>query len=247
MVVGDNSRRFIEAYKTIEMYLRKAGNIPDDFSFSKALNEKAEHDRLLRPYRSKLLEYAKLRNVIVHSRTPDGAAIAEPHDSVVEEIESIARMLLDPPKITSLKGGEKVTTIEAKDPIGKALEIIKEKSFSQIPVYSGKEYRGLLTTNAVARWMASASEKERAFIYDCPVERVLSYAEENEDVRFVRGSTNLFEVLEAFGKAGESGKRLEAILVTDSGKRDEKPTRIITIWDIPEINSRLQTARELRS
>ncbi len=37
MVVGDNSRRFIEAYKTIEMYLRKAGNIPDDFSFSKAL------------------------------------------------------------------------------------------------------------------------------------------------------------------------------------------------------------------
>jgi hypothetical protein len=55
------------------------------------------------------------------------------------------------------------------------------------------------------------------------------------------------EVLEAFSKAGENGKRLEAILVTNSGKRDEKPTRIITIWDIPEINSQLKPAKEMRS
>lgn len=242
-----NSTRFIESYKTIEMYLKKAANSPDDFSFSKVLNERAEHDRLLRPYKSKLLDYARLRNAIVHSKTPDGAAIAEPHDSVVEEIEFIAQVLLNPPKVTFLKSGEKVTTIEAEEPIGDALKIINEKSFSQIPVYSGKEYIGLLTTNAVARWMASVSEEERAFIYDCSVERVLSYTEENEDVRFVGGSTNLFEVLEAFSKAGENGKRLEAILVTNSGKRDESPTQIITIWDIPEINRRLETAREMRS
>ncbi|HPE54610.1 MAG TPA: CBS domain-containing protein, partial [Mesotoga prima] len=69
---------------------------------------------------------------------------------VVQDIERIARMLNDPPRITSVFGYEKVATIDTNDSLEKALKIIAEKSYSQIPVYDGDQFKGILTTNAIA-------------------------------------------------------------------------------------------------
>ena len=59
-------------------------------------------------------------------------------------------MLNDPPRITSVFGYEKVATIDTNDSLEKALKIIAEKSYSQIPVYDGDQFKGILTTNVIA-------------------------------------------------------------------------------------------------
>ena len=233
----DNSTRFLAAFVSIEEYLRRATNSTGRLEFSSVVTKVANNDRVLSTFKHRLSDYAELRNAIVHTRSPDGSTIAEPHESVVEDIEFIARELRNPPKITSLNKNEGVTVIDPEQSVRSALAIIREKSFSQIPVYYNKEYKGILTTNALARWMASVGEEERAYLDESTVETVLEFSEENEDVKFVNRNTTLFEVVDAFVEASNAGKKLEAILVTEGGSRKGFPMQIITIWDIPAINS----------
>ena len=237
----DNSERFMQAFRSIESYLRK---INEDYridGFARSLRDASKSDKTLRNYLDILLEYAELRNAIVHTLTSDGKPIAEPHKEVVENIEHVAKMLNAPPRVSTIFKSGKVVTIDLNDTVDKALKIIGEKSFSQIPVYEGRQFRGILTTNAIARWMAFVGEEERACIKDMPIRAVMDYAEEDEAVEFVSRKATLFEIAASFSEFSALGKRLEAILVTENGKRSETPLQIITIWDIPLISETLNS------
>ncbi|WP_292596963.1 CBS domain-containing protein [Mesotoga sp. UBA6090] len=131
-------------------------------------------------------------------------------------------------------------TIDLNDTLDKALKIIGEKSFSQIPVYEGRQFRGILTAYEIARWMAFVGEEERAYIKEMPIRDVMDYAEEDKAVKFVSRKATLFEIAASFGVFSALGKRLEAILVTENGRRSETPLQIITIWDLPTISAALQ-------
>lgn len=236
----DNSERFMQAFRSIEGYLSRFNEDYRIDGFSRSLRDLSKRDKVLRSFLDMLLEYAELRNAIVHTLTSDAKPIAEPHDEVVQDIERIARMLNNPPKVTSVFGYEKVATIDIKDSLEKALTIIAEKSYSQIPVYDGDEFIGILTTNAVARWMAGVDNEERANIRKTRVHDVMKYAEEDEAVEFVSRKSTLFDIVDSFGEFSALGKRLEAILVTENRRRSETPLQIITIWDVPTMSAVLR-------
>lgn len=142
--------RFVRVFGTTEGYLSRFNKDYRIDGFSRSLRGLSKSDRVLRSFLDILLEYAELRNAIVQTVTADTGPIAEPHGEVVQDIERIARMLNDPPRITSVFGYEKVATIDTNDSLEKALKIIAEKSYSQIPVYDGDQFKGILTTNAIA-------------------------------------------------------------------------------------------------
>ncbi|MBN2219133.1 MAG: CBS domain-containing protein [Kosmotogaceae bacterium] len=236
----ENSERFMHAFRSIEGYLSRFNEDYRIDGFSRSLRDLSKSDKVLRNFLDMLLEFAELRNAIVHTVTEDAKPIAEPHDEVVQEIERIARMLNDPPKVASVFGYEKVATIDVKDSLEKALSIIAEKSYSQIPVYDGGKFMGILTTNTIARWMAGTHEEERTNSRKTRVREVMEYAEEDETVKFVSRKANLFDIVASFGEFSGLGKRLEAIIVTENGRRSETPLHIITIWDVPTIFAVLQ-------
>ena len=89
--------------------------------FFRSLRGLSKSDKVLRSFLDILLEFAELRNAIVQTVTADTRPIAEPHGEVVQDIERIARMLNDPPRITSVFGYEKVATIDTNDSLEKAL------------------------------------------------------------------------------------------------------------------------------
>jgi len=65
----DNSERFMQAFRSIEGYLRK---INEDYrvdGFARSLRDASKSDKTLRNYLDILLEYAELRNAIVHTLT----------------------------------------------------------------------------------------------------------------------------------------------------------------------------------
>ncbi len=145
----ENSVRFVRVFGTTKGYFSRFNEDYRIDGFSGSLSGLSKSERVLRSFLHILLEYAELRNAIVQTVTADTRPIAEPHDEVVQDIERIARMLNDPPRITSVFGYEKVATIDTSDSLEKALKIIAEKSYSQIPVYDGNEFKGILKTNAI--------------------------------------------------------------------------------------------------
>ncbi len=233
-----NSDRFIDAFNKIEEYLRRYTKRGKSESFYALVATASESHATVRRFSTDLKEFADLRNAIVHERT-DGHVIAEPNDAAVEAIEHIASLLLNPPKVIPLFQSE-VETVSVDDPITEAVRTMFEKSFSQVPVYDGISFVGLLTSNSIARWLGARATEDIFSLSETPVSDVLEYTEDTENFYFLRRDATVFEVLEAFHTFERQGKRLEAILITQNGKRSESLMGIITIWDLPKIYADLR-------
>src|SRR4051812_29688200 len=95
-----NATRFLEAFRAIETVLRRRVDPREHVGFRTLVREAAGKDPALRRYEIDLREYGDLRNAIVHEGR-GGEPIAEPHLKVVLELERIAALLSDPPKIGS--------------------------------------------------------------------------------------------------------------------------------------------------
>ena len=75
-----NGDRFEAAYNRIDALLRKKVNGARDLSFSAIVQDAARKDATVRANRENLLEYAELRNAIVHDRGKTPVLLADPRD-----------------------------------------------------------------------------------------------------------------------------------------------------------------------
>jgi predicted nucleotidyltransferase len=70
---------------------------------------------------------------------------------------------------------------------------------------------------------------------DTHISDIMKY-EKDHPVDFVAKSTNIFDVETIFEKSHKVKKKLEAVIITENGKKDETPLGIITPWDLIEID-----------
>jgi len=238
-----NSERFLAAVNLIERYLRHITKKGTDTRFYTLVEAASKSAPAVRRFRDDLKEFADLRNAIIHERT-DGHVIAEPNDLAVEKIENIASLLRNPSKVMPLFQ-TKVYKLLVSDPIAKAVRAMFDQSFSQIPIYDGPKFIGLLATNTVARWLGACVTDDIFSLTETPITHVLNYTEDEDNFSFLSRRATLFEVLERFQNYERKSKRLEAILITQNGKPDEALLGIITVWDLPKINEALKYARRI--
>ena len=228
-----NSARFLNAFAGLEKHLRAIVKADRNVSFSSLVESAAGHSPSIRRYRDDLKEYADLRNAIVHERT-DGRPIAEPHPRVVSEMERLLNLVTNPPSVLPLFQ-KNVQTVDTRTPIHDALRFFSPKNFSQVPVTSGGRLVGLLTTNTVSRWLASQVANELVDLHEHLVSDALKHTEYDGNWRVVPRATALSEILENFDAAKQSGRRLDAVLISHAGKPSETLLGIITIHDIPKL------------
>lgn len=233
MMGRDNSKRYLNAYCEIEGALRHITGSGKD-SFRELVKKSAVKNRVIRAYAEDLFEFTDLRNAIVHKRIT-GEAIAEPHFDTVLELEKIRDVLINPPVVIPLFERE-VTISKPDDKIGKAAKIMLHNSFSQVPIYQGREFKGLLTSHIIARWLASKFETGIGLLEEENVSEVQSFNETADNYIFIGRNCTLFEVLQYFDDFAKRGRNLDAIIITHSGSSLEKPIGIITIFDLPDIH-----------
>ncbi len=233
-----NSRRFLNAFNRIEKYLQTRSKQNSWESFSSLLGRVAQTDSAVRRYRDDLREFAELRNAITH-QSRGYQVIAEPSDQAVNEIEHIASLLLSPPKVIPLFQ-KTVFTLSLSDTVDKAVKVMYEKSYSQIPVYENEDFSGLLSTDTVARWLGACVNDDIFSLKETRVSDVLKHAEDEDNYSFLSRKATLFEALEEFQIYQGKGKKLEAILITHNGKRSEALLGVITVWDLPRLYEELE-------
>lgn len=232
-----NSDRFLKAFTAIEGHLRKLTNKSNEVAFYELLRIAGESNPVVKRYKDDLKEYADLRNAIVHERS-DGHIIAEPNELAVQDIERISTKIRNPSKLYPLFQTV-VISKSINEPISKAVELMHEHSYSQIPAYDAEKFMGLLTTNTITRWLGSCIAEDIFSLKETSIMNVLGFSEDEDNCCFMKREALLIEAVEKFHSYELNGKRLEAILITTNGRPNEKLLGIITIWDLPKIYKEL--------
>jgi predicted transcriptional regulator len=111
--------------------------------------------------------------------------------------------------------------------------------FSQMPVYSRDRLIGLLTAETFARFVAASSNELAVSHLETPVSEVLPHEEDPRHYEVLSRSATTTETLALFDAYEAEGKYLDAIIVTRTGRRTERPTGIVTVFDVPKLQALL--------
>lgn len=221
-----NSRRFIDAFVKIEIYLKKYLN-DNVFGFTHMVHQAAKTNSSIQYHMLDLIEYAQLRNAIVHNRSENNELIAEPHLEVVETIEAIYKELENPKRIKDLNL-KKVYVTSPDELVLKLSKIQEEYNYSIVPVYEGNQYVGLVHSKLYQSAYAKQARNLR-------VEELLEFRKEKNRVVFMTKDSELREIIRVYFDLYEKGKGIIGIIVNEKGFMNERPLAIITPADLPKI------------
>ena len=135
----DNATRFIEAYSIIESHLKDIVNSDTYLKFFQLVNEVSKTNEIIASNKKELIEYSQLRNAIIHQRGSYDEIIAQPVDSVVNNIEYIANALRRDKKIKYLIKDSFVYCLQ-DDKILDAYMKMDKLNTSKLPVYNDNKF-----------------------------------------------------------------------------------------------------------
>jgi predicted transcriptional regulator len=224
----DLIERFLVAYNAVDHHLREQLRKDPTTSFSDLLREYAARYPRWKD-RESLRIIGDLRNAVIHQREKSYEYLSVPLPSVVEALEQIRDQLISPETVYP-KFGKPVISFQFKDQIQKVLKTIYEKEYSQFPVYNDNIFQGLITENGITRWLASESFNgvTKIELHDVYVRDLFRKEEQRMNSKFIRRTTSVLDAENFFVQ----NSLLEALLITENGRPNEKILGIITRWDM---------------
>ncbi|MEK5230356.1 CBS domain-containing protein [Lysinibacillus sp. FSL K6-0232] len=230
-----NSDRFLTAFNRIDHRLRDIVGVKDFMPFSRLIEQAKRKDVLVKKYEDDLRSYADLRNAIVHHRTSLNYVIAEPHLDVVERIEYIDATLAKPTLVGQMFC-KRVLAFQENDSLKQVLKVIRQRKYTQFPVYHNKQFRGLITTVGITNWLASTMGGNQLPNKVPTLHDILIHEKNRVNYKFISRYITIYEAEEIFKQGVERGKRFEALLITEHGKPHQKLIGIITPLDIVKVD-----------
>ena len=228
-----NSSRFITAYNTIDQTLRAIYNFKRNMTFSDMIRRSVSLNSVIRRFEDKLIDYARLRNAIIHNSNEE-YVIAEPHDDVVAEMERIAQMVSCPPLVIDTVA-KNVLTIKGEMSLKDVFIMFASTGFKNIPVYGNGEILGIASPARLVEWVGTELKNNKdidTFLEKTEVSQILYKTD--AEVRYCVRSDRLTiqEALDIF----YSNRKINSILITRSGGTKEPIRGIITVADIMDLN-----------
>ena len=229
-----NAERFIMAYNTIDQTLRSVYNYKRNMTFSDMIRRTVPINSVIRKYEDKLIDYARLRNSIIHNSNEE-YIIAEPHEDVVLLMEKIAQMITKPPKVIDIVKNKNVLTIEGEMPLREVAILMSKTGFKSLPVYESGKILGIATPNRLVEWVGGKLDENKNTLEVFSKSQIMeTLKESDENSRFLICSEDLTiqQALDQFYK----NRMLSAIIITKNGSSYEKILGLITIADIMDLN-----------
>lgn len=234
MAKGGNAMRFINAYNIIDQSLRSIYNYKRNLSFADVVRRSVPLNGVVRRYEDKLIDYARLRNSIVHNSTED-RVIAEPHIDVVVEMEHIAGLISSPPRVVDCIKKKDVKTLSARTSVGDGIIALSVTGFKSIPIYDNNILVGIIDSTQVVNVLGDVLRDDVNIDKYCEQTPILDILDlNNKDKTYIICSEALTvqQALDAF----YHNRKLLAIIITKHGTFAEKPINILTNADLLDLN-----------
>lgn len=228
--------RFLEAYRDIEHHLQLLVGDGEHRPFMKMVKQARAQSMLTDDQRQALEAYAHLRNAIVHTVYYESQPIADPVEGVTDDIERLRDALTHPPLALPLVRSQqsRVWTVHLGQSLHDVLHIVRENDFSQLPIYEDGRYVDLLTTNAIARWLA-AEPNAPAGARPVTVAEVSDYVEVQDHAELVPASITATAILGRFTETAITGRQLRAAIITERGEVTDEPLGVVVAEDLPRL------------
>lgn len=228
---------FIEQFNLLEETLKKSLNKTWHVPFSQLIEEASKRDPFIRTHKMALQSINDLRNVLVHEQ---GHAIyAIPSDEAIQILETIVDKYTKPKRLIDVCE-KRVRVLHPHVEIMDVLKVMKRYDVSQMPVYDGSEFLGLLSGNVIAKWMADHLEEiqqNNLGSLEVTSSELLPYEGRKDRVGFLNKKMTVYEFIE-MGTRNPSSSGI--YIITHSGSPHEKPLGIITHGDYPRIWNELK-------
>jgi predicted transcriptional regulator len=230
-----NSVIFLDRFHNIETILRQQLGQEEHISFSYLVDQAAKHNPLIRQKAEWLKSFGRLRNAIQHGSGLNGEPIAEPHEKIVSEIIEIEEKLRSPKRMNTFFCD--VYSLNETDSMSKMLQFVHQFQYSQFPVFnSDGKFISLVTESGITNWLASKVKDDLISFEETKVSDLLSVDELAMTYRFVSRTNTVYEAKDYFLQAANRGQKLEALLITESGKSNQALLGIVTHWDLAKFD-----------
>lgn len=230
--MNQNTEIFLETFNRLEAALKKRLNKDKFTPFSMLLKEASARDSFIRTHRSLLDSFSDLRNVLVHKE--GNVIIAIPSDEAVQKLTLIVDKYTKPTTVFDVCNKQVITTTPSKS-LHNALKLMKHHDSTKIPVYEGRQYKGLLSGNVLTRWFTGHIDDEGKLSGDLRhvlVEDVIREGNRTNQVQFIAKDMAVFEFVNASErKPSKSG----VYIITEHGRSTETALGILTAFDYKKI------------
>ncbi|WP_322920373.1 hypothetical protein [Nocardioides renjunii] len=186
-----------------------------------------------------LIALADLRNALSHEAYRQGSPIATPHQTTIDEARRLLDHLQQPPRALDLLERFPIRSVSPADALATVLAHV-QADFSQFPIYDGDTYVGLLTTNAIGRWLAHELAHGDEVRLTTPVSRLHDFAEPSEVAVSLRLDATAAEVIRVLG---EDDEPVRAVIFTRNGDVNDSPVAVAVREDVHRLHASIRPAR----
>ncbi|MBA1837037.1 CBS domain-containing protein [Corynebacterium sp. zg912] len=225
---------FLAAFNAIEKFLRDQLDAKKSDSFTWMTRLAAKRGILTSDQSDTLREFADLRNAISHGEYEDLRPIAEPLPETVAQIERLRDELLAPTLALEVIEHQRVISFSPSSDIHEPLAMIAAKGITQFPVYDDGKCVGLLTTNAIARWVA-AELRDDDTIATATIADVLAHSGKLDQPIFLHRTVTAAAAVEALSTPLPTGAVPRLAIITEHGKPTQRPISVLAATDIPTL------------
>ena len=226
----DGTSRFLAAYNAIENHFKS--RLGDDVPGFRSLAEKyADKFGMAGEDRRVIRIFGDLRNVMTHTAYYQGKPIAVPVAGIVTSIESLRDKILRPPTVLGVLPHRPVVRFSPEEPISAVLDAVRKHDYSQFPIYEGRDYRGLLTTNCIGRWLADRLATDELAASESVAE-VLKFAESQDTAAHLPRSATVLQAINKLSPLAHGTVLPAALIITDAGKQNEAPLAVVVADDL---------------
>lgn len=228
-----NAKRFIAAYNRLDQGLREIYSIKRTLTFSDMIRKVANVNTVVSKFEEDLIDYARLRNAIVHKSGDE--LIAEPNIEVVEKLEKIARIINTPPRVIECLRPRKVYTVTGETTLKEVVLQMAKSGYSVVPVYISGTLVGVINRKMIVDGIGKFVEQCRDIddSINEPVSKCLDIF--NETSHYEVASTNL--TIENLMYMFQQNRKLSSVVLTDNGNYTEPAKAVIVSADIIDLNT----------
>jgi CBS domain-containing protein len=229
------SRRFLATYNKLDDYMRARLKRKLGAGHVALIEDLAKIEPLVQHFQRRLEAFAKLRNSIVHDSLPDADPIAEPHERIVEEYETILKLLLHPPEALKVAVNiDEIFTTDWEQCVVDVVATMNANVYTHVPILRDGAVVGVFSENTICSYLAG---RRRAVID--PNTRIGEFRDyvplakhASEVFEFLPQGATVADVLLQFQHSIRDKKRLATIFITADGQPTGRLLGLVTAWDL---------------
>lgn len=235
--MGSNYQRFMHAFNELHNVIAKRVNKEPDTNFGELMGAAAKNrDKVIENYVDEIDFYRELRNLLTHHTINGDEAVAQPSDSLIEEIEMVTEKIKYSKRVKDVFL-KRVRTFDMNDPLENVLDVINQVRYTQFPVFDGDKLVGIVSSIGVTKYLAKAMNKDIRSIKETTVKHILEVEDDQKLYEVISADTSIFTIEEIFSKRIKEGRTTYILLIAKGNKIEKKSDLIgiITPWDIPRV------------